>query len=257
MPALIALFKYHTIKWKLLSIVSCTVLPLSSKWNWRSVCMTPHYILQRKRRWKMKWDSGGTSSQNSAGSVSTALSQRTRQRDRARDGFPSVWHSAFPGYRLICAVVFLLKHQLGVTGTGELEFCLCPPHPPPFICSSFIWIHYPPAYFYSFSLLLVLSSLQFSGFSRLSSHLSIFPSLPSTLWFLSSPTPSFCLSIFVSPGLTVWKLDESDCMWQSGVWVNLMWLIWCLLTVRWKSFTVEEPWLHYAIFSAQLSSLTC
>ena len=24
---------------------------LSSKWNWRSVCMTPHYILQRKRRW--------------------------------------------------------------------------------------------------------------------------------------------------------------------------------------------------------------
>lgn len=38
------------IKWDLLSIVSCTVLPLSSRWNWRSVCMTPHYILQRERR---------------------------------------------------------------------------------------------------------------------------------------------------------------------------------------------------------------
>lgn len=46
------------------SIVPCTV-PLSSKWNWRSVCTTPHYIPQRKRRKnKMKWDPAGTSTQS-------------------------------------------------------------------------------------------------------------------------------------------------------------------------------------------------
>lgn len=46
------------------SIVLCTV-PLSGKWNWRSVCMTPHYIPQRKRRKnKMKWDPAGTSTQS-------------------------------------------------------------------------------------------------------------------------------------------------------------------------------------------------
>lgn len=184
----------------------------------------------------MKWDPAGTSTQKTTSSVSVAPSHRERQRQRVWVCFPICVTLSAPGYWLVCA-----KHRCSMSGIRELEFCLCTP----FIYSSFIWLPYPP-FFLSFSMLYLILSLWFSPistpqvYSRLYSHLFIFASLFS----LSAPfnSPSFCLSIFFSPGLTVWKLDESDCVWQSGMWVNLMWLIWCLLTALWKSFTVEEHW---------------
>lgn len=122
------------------------------------------------------------------------------------------------------------------------------------VCPLYLFILYldalSPLSFYLLLLyyvsLLVLSAVLSPVYSWLSSHLSIFASFLSTYSFrFLSAHPislSFCLSIFLSPGLTVWKVDESDCMWQSGMWVILMWLIWCLLTAQWKSFTVAEHW---------------
>lgn len=106
---------------------------------------------------------------------------------------------------------------------------------------------------YCISPLMFLSAIHFSVYSCLSSHLS------SVASSLSAPSlsPAFCLSIFSSPGLTVWKVDESDCKWQSGIWVNLMWLIWCLLTALWKSFTVEEHWDTATLWPSCPLSLCC
>ena len=91
---------------------------------------------------------------------------------------------------------------------------------------------------------------------RLSSRLSIFPL---SVLFLSGPSisPSFCRSIFSPPGLTVWKVDESDCMWQSGMRVNLMWLIWWLLTALWKLFTLKEHWDMATLWPSYPQSPCC
>lgn len=144
--------------------------------------------------------------------------------------FPICETLGVPGYWLVCAVMFPREHQLGMSGTGEPEFCFCAPLFIRLLSESPISLSLSTCYI---SLLHPLP--------RLSSRLSIFPL---SVLFLSGPTvsPSFCLSIFSPPGLTVWKVDESDCMWQSGMGVNLMWLIWWLLSALWKSFTVKEHW---------------
>lgn len=55
----------------------------------------------------------------------------------------------------------------------------------------------------------------------------------------SSP-PSVTLASSISLLSTVWKVDDSDSLWQSSIWMNLMLLIWCLLTALWKWLRVES-----------------
>lgn len=194
----------------LLSVVSYTVLPLSSKWNWRSVCMTPHYILQRKRRWnEMKWDPAGTSTHNTTASASVALSHRERLTERL-SMFPICETLSVPGYWLVWAAMFLHEHQLGMSGTGEPEFCFCAPC----IYSSFIWIPPLPLSFYLLYLIppsppqTVLSPLHLSSQRPL-------PLWPQHLSFLLSLylLPSWVDSVegwWIRLHVTVWHESESD-----------------------------------------------
>lgn len=111
----------------LLSIVLCTVLPLSSQRNWKSLCMTQHYILQGERRWKkMKWDSSGTSTKNTASSMLVALPKSEMDSEPWTFSL-SVWHSTLQGYWLHCAFLSLPEHQLGVSETrkARVHFYLC------------------------------------------------------------------------------------------------------------------------------------
>lgn len=155
----------------LLSIVLCTVLPLSSQRNWRSLCMTQHYILQGERRWKkMKWDSSGTSTKNTASSMSVALPRSERWIVSLGLFFLSVWHSTLQGYWLHCNVMSLPEHQLGAPETRKqvyifiyviclnviiaylsdiLVLNLTTTHP----------LNYPPLYFLTFLLCVSLPTL--------------------------------------------------------------------------------------------------
>ena len=157
---LIVSFKILHITWNLLSIVSCTALPLSSKWNWRSVCMTPHYILQRERRWnEMKWDSAGTFTQTTATSISVALSQRERQKDSEY-----VFHlcdtqcSWVIGW--LVPLWFFLSNSLACQ-TRESWSSTCKP----LLFIYFLWIFYPPP-----SLILIY----FTFYGSLQFQLSLF-----------------------------------------------------------------------------------
>lgn len=201
-------------------------------------------MLQKKTTWnKMKWDSGSTSTQNATVSVSVALSQKERQQERAICVTLRV-----PGlvaglcrYVSYWAPTCLVRHErawvLLVCCFYLFIFYLNPLSPSPFLL---IFFH---------SSRFVILSTSTIQFSLTSACLDLFPHLSVSASPRSLP-PSVSLSSF-STVLTVWKDDESDCMWQSGIWVNLMWLIWCLLTVLWKS-----PWaLIDSYILAQLCTL--
>lgn len=88
------------------SIVLCA-MPLPSKWNWRSVCMTPHYILQRKRRRNnMKIDPAGTSSQSVT--LMCLWSCHTGRGSKTESVVPICITRGVAGYWLVWVCVFCL-----------------------------------------------------------------------------------------------------------------------------------------------------
>lgn len=179
------------------SIVPCTV-PLSGKWNWRSVCMTPHYIPQRMRR---KKQNEKRSSRHLHTKCHTSVSVVLSHRQRVRVCFPSVLHSAF---WLVWGCVFRLQHQLACQARDGcrsacapllfIHLFICVPYPPP---SHFFWFS-PPSLFLTI-LLIFASFVPPSSFSSLSA-------CPLSL--------TLCLSIFSSPGLTGWWIRVQVTVWH-------------------------------------------
>lgn len=116
----------------------------------------------------------------------------------------------------------------------RLELCSFPL----FVYEPFIWVA-PPLLPVSHSFYLELTP----------NHSLTSPSLLSVSPLTSSIFPSHLSASLSSPlpGSTVWKLDESDCMWQSAMWVNVMWLIWRLLTVEERGYSLTRiPYSHPA-----------
>lgn len=197
------------------SVVPCA-MPLSSKWNWRSVCMTPHYTLQRERRRnKMKIDPAGTSSH----SVTHCFCGPVTQGEAAKRSlwFPSALHvvlRVIGWFEFVCFVSSTSLH-VRLEAAGDLPVR-------PFIYSSFYLNPLSPSVFQliksHFSPLLATQFIPDNPFHLL--HLSCHrpPSLASlcasSLWPSVSPSSSLhgwqCGEQRNGVHVTVWHVSEPD-----------------------------------------------
>lgn len=228
-------------------IVPCTVPP-SSKWNWRSVCMTPRYILERKRRRiEMKWDPAGTSTQN-ATLLFLWFCHTGRGREREREPECVSHLCDTQRSRLLAGLTcFRLLRQLTCQAWGSWSSACAFP----FIYSAFYLNPLSPSVFQLIRSYFFWVSLLFSSqFIPDYSFGNIFASFVSLSCFCFIPacplslSPSLCL-------LLSWVDSvESGCISVQVTVrrVSEVWLICCLLTVLQKLLSVEEhgeTWLHF------------